>query len=170
MSATPTAPVDRSPRVHWYECRETWRFLARRFVPVFALLNLAWETVQLPLYTIFTTGSAREIAFAVVHCTIGDVLIGTTALALALIVTRAGPVARWRFIAVAAVATALGAGYTVLSEWLNVAILRSWGYSELMPVLPGVGTGLAPLAQWLVLPGLVLAIALRLQSRAGLGR
>lgn len=165
MSATPIAPVDRSPRVRWHESRETWRFLALRFVPVFALLSLAWEIAQLPLYTIFTTGSVREIAFAVVHCTIGDILIGAAALVLALIATRAGPVARWRFGAVAAVATALGASYTVFSEWLNVGLLRSWAYAEHMPVLPVVGTGLAPLAQWLVLPGLALAIALRLRFR-----
>ena len=159
------APVDRSSRLRWHESRETWRFLALRFVPVFALLNLVWELAQLPLYTIFTTGSAREIAFAVVHCTIGDVLIGIAALVLALIATRAGAVARWRFGAVAVIATALGATYTVFSEWLNVEVLQWWAYAERMPVLPVVGTGLAPLVQWLVLPGLALAIALRLRSR-----
>lgn len=170
MSATPVLPGDRPPLVHWYESRETRRFLALRFLPAFALLNLAWEVAQLPLYTIYTTGSASEIAFAVIHCTMGDVLIGTTTLAAALVVTRAGPIAVWRFIPIAAVATALGIGYTVFSEWLNVEIRRSWAYADLMPVVPGAGTGLAPLAQWLLLPGLALAIALGSRSGSGLVR
>ena len=170
MSAMPVLRVNRPPLVHWYESRETWRFLALRFLPAFALLNLAWEVGQLPLYTIFTTGAASEIAFAVIHCTMGDVLIGTTTLAAALVITRAGPIAGWRFIPIAVVATALGTVYTVFSEWLNVEIRRSWAYADLMPVAPGVGTGLAPLAQWLLLPGLALAIALGLRSRSRLDR
>jgi hypothetical protein len=48
----------------------------------------------------------------------------------------------------------LGLGYTVFSEWLNIEIRRSWSYSDLMPTLPWLGTGLTPLAQWLVIPGL----------------
>jgi hypothetical protein len=167
MSATPVLAGDHPPLVRWYESRETWWFLALRFLPAFALLNLAWEVAQLPLYTIYTTGSASEIAFAVIHCTMGDVLIGATTLAAALVVTRAGPVAVWRFIPIAAVATALGIGYTVFSEWLNVEIRRSWAYADLMPVVPGAGTGLAPLAQWLLLPGLALAIALGSRSWSG---
>jgi len=39
-----------------------------------------------------------------------------------------------------------------------------------MPILPLVATGLAPLAQWLVLPGLSLAIALCLRERTALDR
>lgn len=167
MSPRTIDAVDHATQPRWFESPDAWRFLALRFVPVLAVLNLVWEIAQLPGYTIWTNGSTREIAFAVVHCTVGDVLIGTTALAVALIVTRAGPIAGWRFGTVAAIATALGLGYTVFSEWLNVEVRRSWAYSELMPVVPILGTGLAPLAQWLVLPGLALAIALRLHRRAG---
>jgi len=158
--------ASRAIRERWFESAETWRFIALRFVPVFAALNLAWEIAQLPLYTLFATGSVREIAFAVAHCTVGDVLIGLAAVAIALMLTRAGPVTAWRPYAVAGVTTALGVGYTVFSEWLNVEVRRSWAYSELMPVVPVVGTGLAPLAQWIVLPGLALEIARRLQRRA----
>jgi len=52
--------------------------------------------------------------------------------------------------------TALGAAYTVYSEWLNTGVRMAWAYSELMPVVPGIGTGLSPLLQWLVLPPLGL--------------
>ena len=53
---------------------------------------------------------------------------------------------------VAAAAVACGIGYTVFSEWLNTAVRGSWAYSDLMPVVPILGTGLSPLAQWLVVP------------------
>jgi hypothetical protein len=53
---------------------------------------------------------------------------------------------------VAAAAVALGVGYTVFSEWLNTAVRSGWAYSDLMPVVPILGTGLSPLAQWLVVP------------------
>jgi hypothetical protein len=158
--------VEHPTQARWFESPEAWRFVALRFVPVLGVLNLAWEIAQLPLYTLLATGSAREIAFAVAHCTVGDILIGAAALAVALIAMRAGPVATWRVGAIGAVATVLAAGYTVYSEWLNVEVRQSWGYSELMPVLPVVGTGIAPLAQWLIVPGLALAIALRLHRRA----
>ena len=52
----------------------------------------------------------------------------------------------------------LDAAYTVFSEWLNVEIRRSWSYTAAMPVVRFLGTGLTPLLQWLIVPGLVLAI------------
>ena len=51
---------------------------------------------------------------------------------------------------------AAGLAYTVFSERLNIEVRRSWAYSDLMPVLPPVGTGLAPLLQWLVVPAAAL--------------
>jgi hypothetical protein len=157
--------VEQATRERWFESPDTWRCLALRFVPVLAALNLAWEIAQLPGYTLWTGGSAGFIAFAVVHCTAGDVLIGLAALAIALVLTRAGPIASWPIARIGAVATVLAVGYTVFSEWLNVEMRGAWAYSELMPLLPVTGTGLAPLAQWLVLPGLALGIAVRLRRR-----
>jgi hypothetical protein len=57
-------------------------------------LNLAWEVAQLPLYTI-STASPSEIVFAIVHCTLGDVLITAGSLLLALLLIRR-PVYRGR--------------------------------------------------------------------------
>ncbi len=53
----------------------------------------------------------------------------------------------------------LGIAYTFFSEWLNVSIRQSWAYSDLMPVVPIIGTGISPVAQWIFLPlfGLLLA-------------
>src|SRR5215471_287040 len=122
-----------------------------------AIGHFFWEAVQLPLYTLWRTGTPREIAFAVIHCTGGDILITTVTLAAAAALTWLfcwRPFG-WRMVLAAII---LGAAYTIFSEWLNVQIRRSWSYTAAMPVLPFLGTGLAPLLQWLIVPGLALAI------------
>ena len=157
-------PVADTP---WYRDREARRFIAYRYLPWLAGLNLAWELAQLPLYTIWREASAGHIAFAVAHCTVGDILIGAAALALALIAVRAGALARWRWLHVTLTATAAGAAYTLVSEWMNTSLRQGWAYSESMPTLElgGFAIGLAPLAQWLVVPPLALYLARRGASR-----
>lgn len=125
-------------------------------------MDLASETVQLPLYTIWAEGTRTEIAFAVFHCTLGDLLIGAAALALSLMLLRAAAPADWRWGAVSTLLVILGAGYTVFSEWTNTSLLR-WSYSSLMPTFEifGAHIGASPLAQWLVIPPLALLLAKR---------
>jgi hypothetical protein len=50
--------------------------------------SFAWETCQLPLYTLWWSGTRNEIIWAVIHCTGGDALIAVATLAVALMVTR----------------------------------------------------------------------------------
>jgi hypothetical protein len=118
--------------------------------------HLAWEAAQLPLYTIWRTGTSRQILFALVHCAAGDVLISAAALACAFLFVR---LRRQRLFGRAMIVSTLlvGLGYSVFSEWLNTTIRQTWSYSDAMPVLPPLGTGLAPVLQWLVVPGLALA-------------
>ena len=52
-----------------------WLAAVRRYLAAAAFGNLAWEFAQTPLYTLWRTGLAGEIAFAVLHCTAGDVVI-----------------------------------------------------------------------------------------------
>lgn len=148
-------------RVDWSASRAAWRLLGLRFVPIFALLNVLWEVAQLPLYTLWSEANAGGIAFALAHCTVGDLLIGMSALMLALILTRAGEPGTWNRLALIIIATVIGTGYTIFSEWMNTRWLEAWTYSPSMPTLPVLGTGLAPLLQWLVLPGAGLMLALR---------
>jgi len=124
----------------------------RRYVAVIALGNLVWEFAQMPLYTLWRTGTGGEIAFAALHCTGGDVLIATASLGLAFLMAGRPAWPRERFLAVAITSVTLGLSYTVFSEWLNSEVRRTWAYSDLMPTLPWLGTGLSPLAQWLVVP------------------
>lgn len=129
-----------------------WLSVLRRYLAVIAVGNLAWEFAQLPLYTIWHDGTSRQIAFAALHCTGGDVLIAGAALLGALLVAGTREWPHDRFAAVAVLTLIGGLGYTVFSEWLNTEIRGSWAYTETMPRLPLIGTGIAPLAQWIVIP------------------
>lgn len=119
----------------------------------FGLLNLLWEVAQLPFYTLWKQGTLGSIAFAIAHCTVGDVLIGLFAASLSIVLTRflvpRHSAAGASFLVVFVI---FGIGYTVFSEWLNVFVWKSWAYSDLMPIIPPLGTGLSPLLQWLLVP------------------
>jgi hypothetical protein len=118
--------------------------------------------LQLPLYTIWRTGTASEIAFALAHCTVGDALIAAASLGAAVaLVGRGWPEAGYRRVAAAAIT--LGVGYTIFSEYWNVSVRGSWSYAGWMPTVPWVGTGLAPLLQWLVIPTVVFRYRRRRQ-------
>jgi hypothetical protein len=104
--------------------------------------------LQLPLYTAWTTGTRKQQAFAVVHCTVGDAMIAGLPLLVALALFARTPWPSGSAARVYAASLAFGVGYTIY-EWLNTGVRRSWAYSGLMPVVPVIGTGLAPLMQWL---------------------
>ena len=146
----------------WFRHHEVRAFIARRYLPWLAGLNLAWEALQIPLYTIWTEASAGYIAFAVFHCTLGDILIGTVSLVLALILGREGPIPQWHWRRIVGLMLLLGPGYTIFSEWLNTTLFR-WSYSELMPTLniAGFELGASPLLQWFIIPPLALHLARR---------
>ncbi len=132
-----------------------WLRAFRTYLATTVLANLAWETLQLPLYTIWTTETVGERAFAVVHCTGGDMLIALSALVAALIVLGSRNWPRARFLEVSLLAIGFGIAYTGFSEWLNVFVRRSWAYSAWMPVVPTAGgIGLSPLLQWVFVPTL----------------
>jgi len=114
--------------------------------------NVLWETGQLPLYTIWQTGTRGELAFAALHCTAGDVVVLTAAFLLALLLTGGQDWPREGFGRVTATVILLGTAYTTYSEWKNVEVLRNWAYASSMPLLPPLGTGLAPLMQWALIP------------------
>lgn len=137
----------------------SWLTVLRRYVWFLVLANLAWEFAQLPLYTIWWEGTTAEIVFAAVHCTGGDLLIALTALLGALVLAGRPGWPRERFGPVAGIAVVSGVAYTIFSEWLNTEIRGSWAYTDFMPRLPLIGSGVAPLAQWLILPWLGLVWA-----------
>lgn len=138
-----------------------WLSALRRYLAVGVSGHLLWEFGHMPLYTLATAGTTREIVAAALHRTGGDALIALKSIAVAL----AGD-GRWparRFAPVAVLTLLTGLGYTVFSEWLDVDIRAAWAYSPLMPVaaIGSLGIGLSPLLQWLVVPALALTAAAR---------
>jgi len=144
---------------HVRQVEPNWLRGLKAYLAVAAVAKIAWEIVQLPLYTIWTTGTAREMAFSVLQCTGGDVLIALSALTLALIVvgTKSWPAENHQRVLL--ITLSLGIGYTIFSEWLNIVARSSWAYSSLMPAIPVFKTGLSPLLQWIGVPLLSLTAA-----------
>ena len=136
--------------------RLNWLFVLRRYIAFVGVANLVWEFAQSPLYTIWREEPFANIAVAVIHCTAGDLLISSSALLAALIIAGNE---RWpidRFCLVAALAVVGALAYTIFSEWLNTDIRGSWAYTEWMPVLPFIGSGLTPFLQWIFIPPIAL--------------
>lgn len=142
--------------------RTYWLSGFRHYLAFMLLANLVWEGAQLPLYTIWTDGSPAEIAFAALHCTGGDLLIGASSLLGALLLAGHPAWPAQRFWVTAMWAIAAGFAYTIYSEIYNTQIRGSWSYRDIMPTLPWIGVGLSPLAQWIVIP---VAAFLWLQRR-----
>ena len=135
-----------------------WPRVLLRYLVAVGVGNLVWEFVQLPLYTIWQTADGGSIAYAAVHCWVGDLLIAASCLGVAILISdRNWPIRRYRRTAV--VATALGVISTVVLEWLNVDLFENWAYAPSMPVLPILRTGLSPLLQWLIVPPVAFAWA-----------
>ena len=120
-------------------------------------LNLVWEVAQLPLYTIAQDPSLVRIAYAVLHCTVGDAIIAAAGFILAGFVFQDADWPSSRPWSGGAVAILFGLAYTAYSEWYNVYQAGAWTYSARMPLIFGIG--LAPLLQWLVIPVATLLIA-----------
>ena len=120
------------------------------------VLELIWEIIQFPLFTIWHEESWSNILFALVHCTLGDLMILLAAYWIVALLNRNR---HWYQINVfrnALLFTIIGLTYTVYSENINVSIRGSWEYNELMPIIPFIGTGAAPFLQWLLIPPVLL--------------
>lgn len=137
-----------------------WQIWLRYALVSFAL-NLIWEIAHIPLYTLWLTGSIPDITYAILHCTVGDMLIASVGLTAARVILRARHWPEDDYLSVAAVTIALALAYTVFSEWWNVEVRHTWAYRDIMPRLPGLGTGLSPMLQWLFVPLLTFWIILR---------
>ena len=141
---------------------ETLRAIARAALwsAIAFVLNLAWEIAHVGLYTIWMEADGPRIAWAVLHCSLGDVVIALAMFALAgIVLWRADwPVSRpW---AGGAIVVIGAMAYTVWSEWFNVYRAGNWGYAAAMPLIFGIG--LSPLLQWLILPPMMVGAYRRL--------
>ncbi|HZE72675.1 MAG TPA: hypothetical protein VE135_24455 [Pyrinomonadaceae bacterium] len=127
------------------------------------LLNYVWELAESPLYV--GISHLRKIWW---HC--GIAAIGDAFLVL-IIYTAGWLIFRnpswfkkpgWR-----GYLLMLGAGLVISSgiEFVAVNIFSLWAYKRPMPLLPGFGVGLAPVAQMVVLPALTFHALAAWQER-----
>lgn len=125
------------------------------------LLNLPWELLQVPLYRGLAASSHWEGILVCARTAAGDAGIAAAAFWIVSLACRSR---RWlrhpRPVQVAGF-TAAGLAITVLIEAWATQVTGRWQYSEAMPVLPILGTGLAPLLQWILIPPAVLWLARR---------
>lgn len=56
----------------------------------------------------------------------------------------------------------VGVGLTIGFEYYYVEVTGRWSYSELMPRVPPLGTGLYPLLQWIFVPLFVASLTRRI--------
>lgn len=139
-----------------------WRWPPEANVAFFGfLLNYPWEILQAPFFAGMPDmrhwDAVRECSWA----TVGDAALLVGAFWAGAVAQRSRAwMARPRRSAVAAF-LAFGVLATIALEWLATNLWDRWQYAARMPALPGLGTGVAPLLQWLLLPPLLLWIVRR---------
>jgi hypothetical protein len=120
-------------------------------------LELLWEIAQFPLYDVWHQNDWAYIFYGLAHCTLGDLLILLILYeVIALLNRNRAWYAMNGVLANGLLFTLLGAGYTIYSEIMNVRIKGTWGYTELMPIVPIVNIGGMPFLQWLLIPPVLL--------------
>ena len=119
-------------------------------------LQLLWEIAQFPLYTVWHEGDWGYILYGLVHCTLGDLLIMLAVYWAMSLLNRSR---YWIFTPAlpnVVLFTVFGLGYTIFSEILNTRIKGTWGYTELMPIVPVIEIGGMPFLQWLLIPPVLI--------------
>lgn len=133
-------------------------------VMLFALLlNYPWEFIQVPLFAGMAEAAHWEAVKVCSRAALGDAVIVLVAYWGVAALGRGRPWIEspgWRDVALLSL---IGVGITVVIEGLALhgGWLASWRYSAAMPIIPGLGIGLSPVLQWVVLPPLVVALATR---------
>lgn len=118
--------------------------------------HTTWEFLQDPLYAGLATRAHAEVRNLCLKAAAGDVGITLIAFSAAALIARS----RLWFIrpSLAAVAAWFLTGLliTVAFEW-RATTNGAWLYASSMPIVPLLRVGVAPLAQWIVVPALLLA-------------
>lgn len=122
------------------------------------VINFVWEMLQMPLFSYPAATSLTRINLACVQASAGDAAMIVIAFWVVVFLQKdrtwyLHPTARSLAFFVLP-----GVIMTILFEALATGPLGRWAYADSMPTLPGLGTGLAPIAQWLLLPPLIIFI------------
>ena len=125
---------------------------------VAVLLNYLWELAQAPLYVGLQDYDTRVFW----HCfvaSLGDGIMVLLIVAAGWITLRQPDWFVRPGVPGYLVMIAAGLFLAVVVEWMAVHKLQRWAYADRMPTVPGLGIGLVPIAQMLILPPLIFRIA-----------
>lgn len=128
------------------------------------IINFVWEMLQMPLFSYPADTPLMQISVACIRASAGDAAMVVIAFWVAVFLQKDR---KWYLHpSVRSLAFFLlpGVLMTIVFEAMATGPLNRWAYANSMPTLPGLGTGLAPIAQWLLLPLLIIFIV-RHQAR-----
>ena len=136
-----------------------WRWLnsPEWNVAVFSfLLSFFWEVQQMPFYQVSNEFSCFDRTRNCTLATVGDVGISLTAFWVIAVLAKSRQWVRRPNRRQIIIYTFVGMVITVVFEALATEPLDRWAYAEIMPTIPFLGTGLVPLAMWLLMPPLTI--------------
>lgn len=122
------------------------------------MVNFVWEMLQMPLFEVGPEVSLIEVNLVCIQASIGDAVMLMIAFWILAVFFKSR---RWLFhLSIPRVGLFLvpGITMTILLEALATGPLQRWTYGDLMPILPVIGTGIAPIIQWIIVPPLVLSL------------
>lgn len=129
--------------------------------------HFAWEILQAPLFSSMNQVDHFAGIYICLKATLGDLAIALAAFWTAAVLGRSR---RWFALPGRRATTVfftVGLLLTIGLEHLHTEITGRWAYDEAMPLLPVIGTGLAPILQWIFVPLLVLWYLRRLAPSIG---
>ena len=125
------------------------------------LFNFIWEIWQVPLFQGMDELTHFE---ATLHCTmaaLGDVVILLVAFWIIALTARSRSwIIHPKTIQVTGFIV-IGIVITVVIEAIAIHVLNRWQYATVMPTLPILGTGIAPILQWLIIPPIIVSMMRR---------
>ena len=128
------------------------------------VVNYPWELAQASLYE--WPGASSNVLW---HCFVASLGDGV----LVLLIFAAGLIALRRkdwferpglrgYLVMLAAGLAIGVGV----EWVAVYVAQRWAYTDRMALVPGLGIGIVPVAQMLILPPLIFRIVAIVERKA----
>ncbi len=126
-------------------------------VAIFAfLLNFVWEMWQIPFFAVTPSDPHWVGVVACTRATFGDAAISLVAFWSVATFARSRSWILDSSPSQVGIFVAVGVVITILLEFLATGPFERWAYTELMPKLPVLGTGILPLLQWILLPPLTI--------------
>ena len=127
------------------------------------LFNYPWELAQSPLYA-----GMENVQMVRWHCfvaSVGDGLLVLLIFATGWAVLRRREWFMHPEVRGYVVMLAAGLVVGVSIEWVAVYVVERWAYTPQMPLVPGLGIGIVPITQMLVLPPLIFRVVAAWYSR-----